>query len=193
MCLVTSVVSTLCDLMDHGLPGSSVHEVLQARILEWVAISFSIGRAQDWNKYGIWLMRMPQCLTHSSTQNFSPSFSISSLLLHSHEVLLWSPLFEKKKSVCIICMKLTSIFQIVSTLGGQDHSCSRCCRCLLRPGGMPCGWSCPSPSCWQHCGSTAIFSKGLPLSNFNCFGVRSSSQQPAANDFWCRSCKRQLH
>ena len=38
MCLVTSVVSTLCDLMDHGLPGSSVHEVLQARILEWVAI-----------------------------------------------------------------------------------------------------------------------------------------------------------
>ena len=30
---------TLCDPMDP--PGSSVHEVLQARILEWVAISFS--------------------------------------------------------------------------------------------------------------------------------------------------------
>ena len=27
--------------MDHGLPGSSVHGMLQARILEWVAISFS--------------------------------------------------------------------------------------------------------------------------------------------------------
>ena len=28
--------------MDHGLPGSPVHGILQARILEWVAISFSI-------------------------------------------------------------------------------------------------------------------------------------------------------
>ena len=34
--------SCLCDLMDHNPPGSSVHGILQARILEWVAISFSI-------------------------------------------------------------------------------------------------------------------------------------------------------
>ena len=27
--------------MDHSPPGSSVHEILQARILEWIAISFS--------------------------------------------------------------------------------------------------------------------------------------------------------
>ena len=33
----------LCNLIDHGLPGSSVHGILQARILEWVAISFSRG------------------------------------------------------------------------------------------------------------------------------------------------------
>ena len=32
---------TLCDPMDHGPPGSSVHGILQARTLEWVAISFS--------------------------------------------------------------------------------------------------------------------------------------------------------
>ena len=32
---------TLCDPMDCSLPGSSVHGILQARILEWVAISFS--------------------------------------------------------------------------------------------------------------------------------------------------------
>ena len=31
---------TLCDTMDHGLPGSSVHGILQARILEWVVIYF---------------------------------------------------------------------------------------------------------------------------------------------------------
>ena len=31
----------LCDSMDCSPPGSSVHRILQARILEWVAISFS--------------------------------------------------------------------------------------------------------------------------------------------------------
>ena len=31
----------LCDAMDHSLPGSSVHGILQARILEWLAISCS--------------------------------------------------------------------------------------------------------------------------------------------------------
>ena len=33
--------STLCKLMDCGPPGSSVHGILQARILLWIAISSS--------------------------------------------------------------------------------------------------------------------------------------------------------
>ena len=36
----------LCDPMDCNLPGSSVHRILQARILEWVAISFSRGSSR---------------------------------------------------------------------------------------------------------------------------------------------------
>ena len=32
---------SLCDPMDCSLPGSSVHQIFQARVLEWVAISFS--------------------------------------------------------------------------------------------------------------------------------------------------------
>ena len=32
---------TLCDPMDGSLPGSSVGEIFQARVLEWVVISFS--------------------------------------------------------------------------------------------------------------------------------------------------------
>ena len=32
---------TLCNPIDDSLPGSSVPGILQARILEWVAISFS--------------------------------------------------------------------------------------------------------------------------------------------------------
>ena len=33
---------TLCDPMDYSPPSSSVHEIFQARVLEWVAIAFSI-------------------------------------------------------------------------------------------------------------------------------------------------------
>ena len=39
--LVAQSCTTLCVLMDCSPPGSFVHGVLQARILEWVAISFS--------------------------------------------------------------------------------------------------------------------------------------------------------
>ena len=38
---------TLCDPRDYGPPGSSVHGILQARILEWVAISFSRGSSRS--------------------------------------------------------------------------------------------------------------------------------------------------
>ena len=37
---------TLCDTMDCSLPGSSVHRILQARILEWVALPSSKGSSQ---------------------------------------------------------------------------------------------------------------------------------------------------
>ena len=39
---------TLCDLMDCSPPGSSVHGILQARILEWLASPFS--RGSSWPK-----------------------------------------------------------------------------------------------------------------------------------------------
>ena len=37
-CSVPQLSLTLCDPMDSSLPGSSVHGILQARILEWVAM-----------------------------------------------------------------------------------------------------------------------------------------------------------
>ena len=43
--LVTQCL-TLCSPTDCSLPGSSVHEILQARILDWVAIPFSRGSSQ---------------------------------------------------------------------------------------------------------------------------------------------------
>ena len=38
---------TLCNPTDYSLPGSSVHRIFQARVLEWVAISFSRGDLSD--------------------------------------------------------------------------------------------------------------------------------------------------
>ena len=38
---VSQLCPTLCNPMDCNLPGSTVHGILQARILEWLAISFS--------------------------------------------------------------------------------------------------------------------------------------------------------
>ena len=46
MCLVTQLCLTLCDYMDCSPPDSSVHGILQGRILEWVAIPFSRGSSQ---------------------------------------------------------------------------------------------------------------------------------------------------
>ena len=49
--LVAQSCPTVWDSMDCGLPGSSVHRIHQARILEWVASPFSRGssRPRDWS------------------------------------------------------------------------------------------------------------------------------------------------
>ena len=43
---VTQSCPTLCDPIDCSLPGSSVHGIFQAIVLEWIAISFSMGSSQ---------------------------------------------------------------------------------------------------------------------------------------------------
>ena len=52
-CLVTKLCLVFCDSMDCSPPGSSVHGMSQARILEWAALSYSRGsfrsRDQTWN------------------------------------------------------------------------------------------------------------------------------------------------
>ena len=62
---------TLCDPMDCSLPGSSVHGILQAIVLEWIAISFSRGssqpRARTWvshtvdRHFTVWATREARC------------------------------------------------------------------------------------------------------------------------------------
>ena len=74
---------TLCDPVDCSLPGSSVHGILQAWILEWVAISFSRGssRPRDWTqvsciggrRFNLWATREACPVTYSLT---TPPFVI---------------------------------------------------------------------------------------------------------------------
>ena len=45
--LVAQSYLTLCDLMGCSWPGSPIYGILQARILEWVAIAFSSGSSQS--------------------------------------------------------------------------------------------------------------------------------------------------
>ena len=58
--LVIQLCLTLCNSMDCSLPGSSVHGILQARILEWVAVLFSRGSSwsKDWITTGFFIYSM---------------------------------------------------------------------------------------------------------------------------------------
>ena len=65
-----SVVLTLCNPMDCILPGSSVHGIFQARILEWVSMSVSRGSFQprDWTRItciGRQITNLPLCYLES--------------------------------------------------------------------------------------------------------------------------------
>ena len=55
--LVAQSCLTLCDPMDCSLPGSSVHGILQAGILEWLAIPFSKGSSRPRDR--TWVLRIP--------------------------------------------------------------------------------------------------------------------------------------
>ena len=58
---------TLCNPMDCSLPGSSIHRIFQARVLEWVAISFS--RGSSWPRDRTWVSRIVgRCFTIWATR-----------------------------------------------------------------------------------------------------------------------------
>ena len=91
--LDTQSCPTLCDPMDCSPPGSSVHEILQARILEWVAIPFS-------NTLLSWLFVYQTCALasdhlddwHLGLFTFVPNisstvpFTLSVFSMHSNEL-----------------------------------------------------------------------------------------------------------
>ena len=82
LCLVAQLCPTLCDSMDCSPPGSSVHGVLQARILEWVVMAFS------------------RDLPNPGIEPRSPTLQADSLPIEPPGKPSQSPLFSYHWSVC---------------------------------------------------------------------------------------------
>ena len=77
LCFFAQLCPTLGDPVDSSLPGSSLHGILQARILEWAAISFSRGSSQPRDqtrisciagrRFTLWTIREAQWLIQFSS------------------------------------------------------------------------------------------------------------------------------
>ena len=74
----------LCDLMDCSLPGSSVPGISQARILEWVAISYSRGSSLTQGSKPVYLAS-PTLAGRLLTT--APPLSKNRGILHNHVML----------------------------------------------------------------------------------------------------------
>ena len=111
ICVLAKSCPTLCDPMDYSLPGSPVHGIFQARVLEWVAISSS--RGSPWPNRCIYRGVYPYLSYGFFYYCFSSWCILYSLLLrekYNHEGLLsikdliyalsWGRLF---RTGCILC------------------------------------------------------------------------------------------
>ena len=99
VCSLAKSCPTLCDYMDCGPPGSSVHEISQTRMLEWVAISFSRGSSRPRDRTHI------SCISCIAAEFFSavpPGYS------HLHWISsLWFWYLEDPRPACVSHKQLT--------------------------------------------------------------------------------------
>ena len=71
---VTQSCPILYNPIDCSLPGSSIHGIFQARILEWVAISFSKG--SSWPRDRTWVSCLAGGILYRQRHQRSPKFEI---------------------------------------------------------------------------------------------------------------------
>ena len=93
--------TNLCHTGDCGPPGSSVHGILQARILEWVAVSSSRGSSppRDQTYVSHLLHRQEGSLPPAPTGKHPPSVVFVFILLtgpfrESEFLISWSPIYQ---------------------------------------------------------------------------------------------------
>ena len=147
VCSVTQLCLTLCGPMDCSPPGSSVHGILQVRILEWVAIPFSRGSSHPRDPthvscitcMGRWIL-YHQCPLGSLRVVLNPFyFPLPSLLS-----LPFLPPFASK-AICICEQLLISNTVLRVQLKADVLS--------QLPGFLPCALSGTSPSSLSFPGS----------------------------------------
>ena len=108
--LVAQSCPTLCNPMDCSPPGSSVHGILQTRILEWVAISFSRGSSQPRDRtqmfcvagrfFTIWATREAPVFS-----KIHIIFSLNSVLLKVYLEILNVWVFKINFPIIHFCLK----------------------------------------------------------------------------------------
>ena len=104
---------TLGDPVDCSLPGSSIHGIFQARVLEWVAISFSRGSSRAQN--GTWVSCIAdRCFTLWATReasldvtNFRRDLSLGqglgNLSRRAARLRTWQAVKKKKRKLLKVC------------------------------------------------------------------------------------------
>ena len=105
-CEVTQSCPALCNPMDCSLPGSSVHVIFQARVLEWVAISFSSGSSWPRDRTQVPALKadiLPSEPRWLKGEAYSPStFSASTYSLNHSNLpppLFWN--YSVSRSSCV--------------------------------------------------------------------------------------------
>ena len=129
---------TLCNPMDCSSPGFSVHGILQARILEWVAISFSRGssRPRDQTqvfciagrRFNIWATREAALfeIINKTHENRKNKHSIKPINTRNSQTIHFVSLFlalkflrslspQKTSKVLVLNLKLKNIRQLLAT------------------------------------------------------------------------------
>ena len=95
---------TLRDPMDCSLPGSSIHGIFQARVLEWGAVSFSVSTIIDHAKY----FHHPKISLCSGYSSFFPLSSLATTDLYTVSIVLPFQMSDSWNHV--VC----SLFRLVS-------------------------------------------------------------------------------
>ena len=131
---------TLCNPIDCSPPGSSVHGISQARILEWVAISFSRGSSQPRDRTWVFCIA-GRFFTISGTVISSCGYYVITQHKVSHPIksrswfLLTLPMRDHRWS-------RAGSLRVRGSLGGARGSQSSASHAFLKAGWLP---GCPAP------------------------------------------------
>ena len=99
--LSRSVVSDSCNPIDHRLPGSSVYAILQARILEWIAIPFSRGSSPPRNQTKV------SCIAGKLFTDWAMREALWCERVFYFYTTCWKDCLFSTVNPCLFCWRLT--------------------------------------------------------------------------------------